>query len=82
MNPMMTVAINAAQRAGKIQKENLGRSFEIGFKGEIDLVTDVDRISEDVIIEIIKDAFPDHQILAPCRVRSLKIGFFYRRERL
>ena len=64
MNPMMTVAINAAEKAGKIQKESLGRSFEIGFKGEINLVTDVDRISEDIIIEIIRDVYPDHQILA------------------
>ncbi len=64
MKDMVEVAVNAAREAGKILKENLGRPLEIDFKGEINLVTDVDRMSEEIIVEAIRDEYPDHQILA------------------
>ena len=64
MKQMMGIAINAARAAGKILKENFGKCLKIDFKGEIDLVTDIDRMSEETIIEIIRDEYPDHQILA------------------
>ena len=50
MREMLGVAIEAAKEAGKILKENLGKSIEIGFKGEINLVTDIDLKSEKTIV--------------------------------
>ncbi|RJP55762.1 MAG: inositol monophosphatase [Deltaproteobacteria bacterium] len=63
MREMLGVAIEAAKEAGKILKENLGKSIEIGFKGEINLVTDIDITSEKTIVHIIRNKYPDHQIL-------------------
>jgi myo-inositol-1(or 4)-monophosphatase len=63
MKEMVEVAIEAAKAAGEILKENLGKSLEIGFKGEINLVTDIDINSEKTIVQIIRNKYPDHQIL-------------------
>jgi len=61
---MMPTAVEAARKAGKILKDHLGRIQEISHKGEIDLVTNVDKLSERSIVETIKALYPDHQILA------------------
>ena len=53
-----------ARGAGAILKEYYGRRHEIRFKGEINLVTDVDRRSEAYLMERIRTAFPDHGILS------------------
>ena len=42
----------------------LGKIKSIDYKGEINLVTEADRQSEEVILSIIKDNYPDHHILA------------------
>lgn len=63
MREMLGVAIEAAKEAGKILKENLGKSIEIGFKGDINLVTDIDLKSEKTIVQIIRNKYPDHQVL-------------------
>ena len=63
MREMVGIAIEAAKAAGKILKENLGKSIEISFKGEINLVTDIDLKSEKTIVQIIRNKYPDHQIL-------------------
>lgn len=41
-----------------------GQPGKIDYKGKINLVTEVDLLCENKIIEIIKDSFPDHSILA------------------
>ncbi len=61
---MIQIAIEAALKAGKILKDHLGQIEEINHKGEIDLVTNVDRLSERSIVETIKAHYPHHQILA------------------
>lgn len=58
------LAMEAARKAGGILKENLGRRRSVEFKGAIDLVTEVDRLSEDFIKGEIERAFPGHGILA------------------
>ena len=60
----LEVAVAAAQKAGGIHLERLGKSHEIAFKGEIDLVTEVDRLAEASILETLKAEFPDHAIVA------------------
>ncbi len=57
------VATEAVLRAGTIQKAKYGQELEIEHKGEIDLVTDVDRACESVILEVIRSRFPDHDIV-------------------
>jgi myo-inositol-1(or 4)-monophosphatase len=59
----LDLAIHAAKESGKIQLEWLGKDKKVELKGEINLVTEVDMICEGRIIEIIKKAFPEHNIL-------------------
>jgi myo-inositol-1(or 4)-monophosphatase len=57
------VAAEAALKAGAIQKERFGKRIEIEHKGEIDLVTEVDRDCEAAILEIIRSRCPGHDIV-------------------
>jgi myo-inositol-1(or 4)-monophosphatase len=61
---MKETALQAVNEAGKILKDGLGRVYEISHKREIDLVTEIDRLSEERIITIIRDQYPGHEILA------------------
>lgn len=58
------LALEAAVEAGELLKENLGRTNTVEFKGEIDLVTEMDRGAEDLIVRRISSAFPGHSIVA------------------
>jgi myo-inositol-1(or 4)-monophosphatase len=60
----LAVAIDAAREAGALLKANFGREHEIGYKGRINLVTEMDRRSEALIIGRLKAAFPGDDILA------------------
>src|SRR4030066_1230855 len=57
-------AEDMAQGAGKILRGTCGKRQSIHFKGEINLVTDVDRPSGAYIMERIRSSFPDHGILS------------------
>jgi myo-inositol-1(or 4)-monophosphatase len=59
----LAVAIEAALRAGRIQRERYGRGVAVELKGEIDLVTEVDRACELAILEMIRSRYPDHDIV-------------------
>ncbi len=59
----LRTAILAAREAGKIQMRQLGKVRSIQFKGEINLVTDVDQACEEAILKIIRKEYPDHGIL-------------------
>jgi myo-inositol-1(or 4)-monophosphatase len=63
MNPFLTTAIQAAKAAGAIQKRHYGRVKDIRFKGEINLVTEVDKACEEKILKILRKNHPDHDIL-------------------
>lgn len=56
-------AVLAAAKAGLLLKKNLGKSLSIEFKGVIDIVTEMDKKAEAMIVKTIKAAFPDHGIL-------------------
>ncbi len=60
---LVAVATQAALRAGEIQKQRYGQRIEIRHKGVIDLVTEVDRACEDVILETLRSRFPEHDIV-------------------
>jgi myo-inositol-1(or 4)-monophosphatase len=49
--------------AGAIQRARYGQQFEIRNKGEIDLVTAVDRECEDAVIALLRSRFPEHDIV-------------------
>jgi len=63
LDDLQAIAIRAVEESGAIQREWLGKEKKIEFKGEINLVTEVDKICESRIIEIINKAFPEHNIL-------------------
>jgi len=62
--PYLQVAIAAAKEAGRIQKLHLGQAHQVEYKGDIDLVTEVDRICEQAIVKVISDVFPDHDFIS------------------
>jgi myo-inositol-1(or 4)-monophosphatase len=57
------VAAEAVLRAGAIQRERYGTAFAVEQKGEIDLVTEVDRACEAVILETLRMRYPGHDIV-------------------
>ncbi len=64
LSKVKETAIKAAKAAGKLMLERLGAIGKIDYKGVANLVTDVDKASESIIIEIIQQNFPGDQILA------------------
>jgi len=56
-------AIEIAREAGIFLKNKLNSVHTIDYKGEINLVTEVDKISEEMITSKINALFPDHDIL-------------------
>jgi myo-inositol-1(or 4)-monophosphatase len=59
----LQVAIAAAKEAGRIQKAHLADLHKVEFKGEINPVSEVDKLCEKAITQIILGAFPDHDLL-------------------
>ena len=64
MHDYLDIAIRAAMAAGQMQKERLWSEHDIEFKGEINLVTEVDKACEELIDGMVRAAWPDHDILA------------------
>lgn len=58
------IATRAALEAGKILKERLGDVRVIDYKAAYNIVTDVDKASEAKIFSIIKEEFPEDDVLA------------------
>jgi len=58
------VGIAAAYSGAKVLTEHFGNISQIDKKGAFDLVTEADTGSERQIIKTIREAFPDHAILA------------------
>jgi myo-inositol-1(or 4)-monophosphatase len=66
MHGMVNIAIRAARRAGELMIRQLNHldTLQVAEKGRNEFVTQVDRAAETAIIEIIKDHYPEHGILA------------------
>ena len=60
----LAVAIDIAQEAGKILREEMERPPTIAYKGDFDLVTQADRRSEAVIVSRLQKHFPGHAVAA------------------
>jgi len=61
---MLNFAVRVAQEAGRLLRDRLGSRIDISLKGAINLVTDVDLASEQLIREAIATHYPKHQVLA------------------
>jgi len=57
-------AIRIARRAGLVLKNRLTTEFEVEYKGEVDLVTEMDHIAQNIIADEIRTGYPGHGILA------------------
>ena len=66
MHPLLNIAVKAARKAGTTISRYADRvdSIAVTSKNANDFVTEVDLRAEQDIIEIIKEAYPDHEILA------------------
>lgn len=66
MHPMLNTAVKAARRAGQIiNRASLDLdALTVKHKGYNDFVSEVDRAAEQAIIGVLRDAYPDHAILA------------------
>lgn len=59
-----SVAIEAALKSGLFIKNSVGKTTKISYKGRDNIVTDVDKKAEAIIIKKILTAFPGHSILS------------------
>lgn len=72
MHPALNIAIKAARRASQIinrASQDIDR-LQIVRKRQSDFVTEVDRAAEAAIIETLREAYPEHAILAEESGRS------------
>src|SRR5712675_1078957 len=64
MNPFLEVAVEAALEAGGILTTEFARPPDISYKGEVDIVTQADRRSEQAIVNLLRKRFPQHAIVS------------------
>jgi len=66
MHGMVNIAVRAARRAGELMVRQLNQleSLHVVEKSRNEFVTQVDQAAEAAIIEIIREYYPDHAILA------------------
>jgi myo-inositol-1(or 4)-monophosphatase len=64
MDAFLEVAIEAAREAGGILMTEFARPVKISYKGEVDIVTQADRRSEQAIVTRLRAHFPEHAIVA------------------
>ena len=66
MHPTLNIAVKAARRAGNIiNRSSLQlEQLAVQTKSANDFVTEVDQAAEAAIIEVLREAYPDHGILA------------------
>jgi myo-inositol-1(or 4)-monophosphatase len=64
MNPFLDVAIETARESGAILLQEFDRPVKISYKGEVDIVTQADKRSEEAIVSRLRAHFPKHAIVA------------------
>ena len=62
--PTLEFIETLAKKAGEILRSGYGKQHEINHKGAIDLVTEIDYLSEALILQELRMAFPEHQIVS------------------
>jgi myo-inositol-1(or 4)-monophosphatase len=64
MQPTLSYLENLARQAGAILRAGYDTEHQVGYKGVIDLVTEVDHQSEKFLLGEIQKDFPDHHIFS------------------
>ncbi len=73
-------AREAAREAGRFLRQSLDESREIYYKGTLDLVTEADRQSQEMIFARLSASFPEHDFLAEeglCRNRGSEFRWIF-----
>ena len=61
---LIEIGLEAVRRGADVLKNSYGRATGIEHKGKLDLVTDVDRHAEEVVVSFLQQASPQCGILA------------------
>ena len=64
MQPTLSYVENLARQAGAILRAGYDKVHQVGYKGVIDLVTEVDHQSEKFLLGEVQKDFPDHHIFS------------------
>jgi myo-inositol-1(or 4)-monophosphatase len=64
MDSYKNIAVLAAKKSGQLLKRKLGQERKVTFKGVVNLVTEMDLLSEKIIVSTIRRHYPHHNILA------------------
>jgi len=64
MMQLKNFAVVLAHRAGELLMQKLDESPDVQYKGDINLVTEADKASENLIMQEIRRTYPDHGILS------------------
>ena len=60
----LEAAVEIAREAGKVLREEFDRPPQISYKGDVDLVTQADKRSEQAIVARLREYFPQHSVAA------------------
>lgn len=69
---ILDTAISAARRAGEVLCQRYNQPHHVRHKGAIDLVTEADLASEEVVIDVLRRRHPSHAVLAEESASSLR----------
>ena len=64
MEPNLEFIIDLSKEAGEILMEGYGKKHIVEYKGPIDLVTEIDKKSEELVVSRILSEFPGHLVIA------------------
>jgi myo-inositol-1(or 4)-monophosphatase len=64
MHPTLSYLENLARQAGGILRAGYNKEHQVGYKGVIDLVTEVDHQSEAYVLGEVRRDFPEHHIFS------------------
>jgi len=64
MQPSLPYVEDLARQSGAILRAGYDQEHQVGYKGVIDLVTEVDHQSEELLLREIQQDFPDHHIFS------------------
>ena len=64
MKSQLEAALSAARRAGEVLRKGFGTEHNITYKGEVDLLTEIDEEAEQMIREELLSTFPYYGMLA------------------
>ncbi|MCS6910397.1 MAG: hypothetical protein NZM11_07495, partial [Anaerolineales bacterium] len=74
MPDFLSFAESLAREAGALLREGYGKVSNVEYKGVVDLVTEYDRLSEELILSRLRAAFPTHRLYAEESGKSGQAG--------